>query len=146
MELPKGDLRELTRALDEAPSLGESHESICDAVPTAIVIVNADGVIVLVNREAEYLTFYNRGELLGSKVEVLVPESKRSIHSEHHRPEYMQHPRRREMARGMDLSIRRKDGTEIPVEIQLEHVIRPEGRLTVTAILPKARHGSVDAT
>lgn len=131
------DLRELTKALDRAPTLGDSHESICDAIPTAIIIVNEDGNIVLVNREAEFLTFYNRQELLGAKVEVLVPEVKREQHAKHHRPDYMQHPHRREMGRGMDLTMRRKDGTEIPVEIQLDHVIRPEGRLTVTAIRKK---------
>lgn len=130
-------LHELTKALDNVPTLGETHDSICDTIPMAIVIVNADGVIVLVNREAESITFYHRSELLGAKVEILVPEAKRETHATQHRPGYMESPHRREMGRDMDLRLRRKDGVEIPVQIQLEHVIRPEGRLTVTAIRKK---------
>lgn len=133
----KHTLHELTKALDVAPTLGESHEIICDTIPMAIVIVNGDGTIVLVNQEAEFLTFYHRTELLGAKVEVLVPESKRAEHSSKHRPGYMDNPHRREMGRGMELSLRRKDGTEIPVEIQLMPIVRTEGRLTVTTIRKK---------
>lgn len=129
------DLRELTKALERAPTLGATHEAICDAIPTPIIISNSDGVIILINREAELLTFYKREELMGAKVEVLVPESKRGIHAENHRPEYMRHPYRREMGKDMSLSIRRKDGTEVPVEIQLDHV--PGDRYNVTTFREK---------
>lgn len=130
-------LRDITKALEDAPSLGDSHESICDAISIAIIIVNDKGQIVLVNSEAEFLTFYHRSELKGANVEVLVPEPKRDIHASSHRAQYMEHPHRREMGHGMDLALRRKDGTEISVEIQLGPVIWPQGRFTITAIRNK---------
>ena len=87
----------------------------------------------MVNAQVEKLFGYNRDELLGEPVEILVPESMRAIHV-HHREDYFAHPVSRPMGAGMDLAARRKDGTEFPAEILLA-AIETEGGLLVSAAI-----------
>lgn len=85
-----------------------------------IVITDCEGEILWVNQRAENLFGYRRDELLGCTVEVLLPERLRQVHAAH-REKYAAHPRNRPMGAGLDLVARRKDGSEIPVEISLSH-------------------------
>lgn len=91
---------------------------LLEAAPDAILEVDADGRITLVNAAAERMFGYARSELIGQSMEILVPEAKRSRH-ERHRAAYAQNPRTRPMGPGLELEAQRRDGTLFPVEISL---------------------------
>jgi PAS domain S-box-containing protein len=107
-------------------------EALLESAPDSIVIVGRDGRIVMVNRQVERTFGYEREELLGQPVEVLVPE--RFSHHVSHREGYIAWPRTRAMGADLDLFARRKDGTELPVEISLSPLDTSDGRL-VTSII-----------
>ena len=106
---------------------------LLEAVPDAMVAVNQEGIIVQVNSQTEDLFGYTRGELIGQKVEILVPETQRQQH-QHHRERFRQQPSIRRMGAGLDLYGRRRDGSEFPVEISLSPVHTSGGPLVLSAI------------
>jgi PAS domain S-box-containing protein len=91
---------------------------LLEAAPDAILEVNPDGQIVLLNEAAERMFGYSRGELLGLNVENLVPAAMRSGHARH-RASYATQPNTRPMGTGLQLQGQRKDGSLFPVEISL---------------------------
>ncbi|HKY22927.1 MAG TPA: PAS domain S-box protein [Vicinamibacterales bacterium] len=119
--------------LDAAFSGGDSlFRSLLESAPDAIVIVNQAGKIVLINTQTERLFGYTREDLLGKRVEILVPG--RFAHHTQHRDGYFAEPRVREMGAGLDLYGRKKDGSEFPVEISLSPLETEEGRLVSSSI------------
>jgi PAS domain S-box-containing protein len=107
--------------------------SLLDAVPDALVIVNAAGLIVLANAQTERLFGYARAELLGRPVELLVPERFRERHVAQ-RDGFFAEPKARPMGIHRDLYGRHKDGHDIPVEISLNPLRTEEGLLVVSSI------------
>jgi len=107
--------------------------SFFEAVPDAMVAVDQTGVIVQVNSQTEHLFGYTQGELIGQKVEILVPANQREQHHGH-REHFRQHPETRRMGAALDLHGRRKDGSEFPVEISLSPVPTDDGMLVLSAI------------
>jgi PAS domain S-box-containing protein len=93
-------------------------EALLRDAPDPIALVDEDGCIRMVNDELRCLLGYEGDELLGRKVEQLVPEGERGVHRAH-RTRYRVNPRRRPMGRAVDLRARRRDGTTVPVEIAL---------------------------
>ena len=91
---------------------------LLEAAPDAMVVADQTGTIILVNAYTEELFGYTREELLGRKVETLVPASSRGRHVEH-RHGYQRNPHRRPMGSGIDLAGQRKDGTIFPAEVSL---------------------------
>ena len=83
-----------------------------------ILVTNSKGEITRINPSAEKLFGYSRGELAGSKIEMLVPQRFTNKH-EHNRTNYAHHPHARSMGLGMELYGLKKDGSEFPVEISL---------------------------
>ncbi|HSS41032.1 MAG TPA: ATP-binding protein [Solirubrobacterales bacterium] len=95
-----------------------TFEQFLDFVPDAILGVDRDGEIVLVNREAEKLFGFSREQLVGEPLELLVPHRFRDRHPDH-RAAYFREPQTRPMGAGVELYARRRDGTEFPAEISL---------------------------
>ena len=96
-------------------------EALFETAPDAMIVVNRDGCIVLVNPQAERLFGYAAGELIGSPVEVLLPESLRAVHVGH-RNGFMANPRVRPMGAGYELTGVRRNGEPFPVEIGLSPI------------------------
>ncbi len=111
----------------------ESQMALLELAPDAIVGIRHDGLIVLVNGQVEALFGYERTELVGQPVEVLVPESLREGHRGH-RTGYFDDPRTRPMGVGLDLFGRRRDGSEFPAEISLSSIQTEQGTLAIAAI------------
>lgn len=105
----------------EAEVVAAKFRGLLDAAPDAMILVNHTGHIVLVNGEAERLFGYQRRELLGRTIELLVPERYHAVHPTH-RAAYAGDSRTRPMGAGLDLWARRKDGSEFPAEISLSPV------------------------
>ena len=112
------------------------YRDLVESAPDGVVLIDGAGTILLVNRQTERLFGYERGELVGKSVEVLVPEQFRGRHSRY-RDGYFDEPKVRDMGAGVELSGRRKDGSEFPVEISLSP-IRTESGVLVTAAIRDA--------
>lgn len=107
--------------------------NLLESAPDAIVIVDARGLIQIVNAQTEKLFGYARGELVGQPIELLVPPRFHGTHV-HHREDYSRLPAPRPMGAGLELSGLRKGGTEFPVEISLSPLETEEGTLISSAI------------
>jgi PAS domain S-box-containing protein len=111
--------RELAvQRLNETETL---FRSLLESAPDAMVIVDSDGIVTLVNSQTERLFGYEREELLGRPVEYLVPARYRERH-QNHRALFSRNPRVRPMGTGMELFAVRRDGSEFPVEISLSPI------------------------
>jgi PAS domain S-box-containing protein len=117
----------------QAQALDARFRDLVEAAPDAMVIANEDGLIVLLNDQAARLFDCDRGDLVGSTVETLVPDRFRAVHPRH-RAGYAAEPRTRPMGQGLDLWARRRDGTEFPAEISLSPLRTEEGVFTIAAI------------
>jgi PAS domain S-box-containing protein len=106
---------------------------LLETLPDAVVAVDHEGVILQVNSQAQGLFGYERDELIGQKVEMLVPESYRGEHH-HHRENYAKTPKTRRMGAELDLYGRRRNGSEFPVEISLSPVSTEKGGFVLSAI------------
>jgi len=108
-------------------------KDLLETLPDAIVAVDRNGIIVQVNSQAQELFGYNRDELIGQKVEILVPDSYRRQHH-NHRAHFTRTPKTRRMGADLDLYGRRRNGSEFPVEISLSPVTTKEGMVVLSAI------------
>jgi PAS domain S-box-containing protein len=108
--------------------------AILNSVPTAIIVADQQGTIVLVNAQAERLFGYTATELLGEMVDILLPYRFRAGHPEL-RAGFMTMPKNRPMGAGRDLFGLRKDGIEFPIEIGLNPITTDDGILVVSAIV-----------
>jgi PAS domain S-box-containing protein len=106
---------------------------LLETLPDAIVAVGQDGTIVQVNSQTQALFGYDRDELIGQTIEMLVPERYRHQHHQH-RQSFAEAPKTRRMGADLDLYGRRRNGSEFPVEISLSPVSTEKGTLVLSAI------------
>lgn len=111
----------------------KKFQSLLESAPDAMVIANQMGLIVLVNAQTEKMFGYDRRELIGHELEILIPSRYRKIHV-FQRDSYMSNPIVREMGAGLELYGTRKDGSEFPVEVSLSPLQTEEGVLILSAI------------
>jgi PAS domain S-box-containing protein len=122
--------------MDDASVKGpeDQFRQIVEMAPYAIVMIGENGLIEMVNRQAETIFGYSRAELLGRAIEILLPERFRRVHPAH-RANFVAEPSPRLMGIGRDLYGRRKDGGEFPIEIGLTPIKTAEGMKVVSAIV-----------
>jgi PAS domain S-box-containing protein len=133
---PRGHLvgqAAVARDVTEQNRAEENFRVVLESAPDAIVLVNTAGEIVLVNAQTERLFGYAREELLGQRLETLVPDRFRDRHADH-RSVYRTDPGTRAMGAGLELFAQRKDGSEFPVEISLSPLKADDGTLVSSAI------------
>jgi PAS domain S-box-containing protein len=122
----------------------ERFQLAVEAAPNAMVMVDQQGKIILVNRQTEKLFGYARDELIGQRVEMLVPPQARGVHA-NYRTGFFASPQARPMGRGRDLHGLRRDGSQFPVEIGLTPVETEEGILVLSAIVDITTHKQAEA-
>jgi PAS domain S-box-containing protein len=122
-----------TARADGLQTLNDTLTALFHFAPDAMLLVDADGRIARLNDRAEAMFGYTGKELTGKKVETLIPAHARKRHTQH-REGYAAAPHAREMGAGLELSARRKDGSEFPVDIMLSPVETPEGRAVIATV------------
>ena len=142
LPLPVSDYRahQATAGLSSPLAL----EGFLEAAPDAIVVVDLSGNIVIVNQLAGSLFGYSRQELLGMQIEGLVPQRFREQHAGD-RNHYLRGPHTRPMEEGRELSGRRKDGSEFPVEISLSPLKTETDTLVISIVRDATARKKVEA-
>lgn len=120
--------------LTERKRLEQRFRASVESSPVAKIMVDGRGVIVLANAEARRLFGYEERQLVGSSVEMLVPEPHRAVHTGL-RSAFLAAPSARRMGSGRDLYGLRRDGTQFPVEIGLSPVSTPDETFVLAAVL-----------
>lgn len=134
---PEGKLEgfsKVVKDMSERKRIEERFRRVVESAPNAMVMINPQGQIEMVNTQAERLFNYSREEMLGKKVEILVPDRFRHGHPEK-RSMFLNAPQSRPMGAGRDLYGRRKDGSEFPVEIGLNPIETEDGMMVLSSIV-----------
>ncbi len=126
-------LRELETCRYEFVSIQERYIRLLESAPDALVFVNKEGKIVLVNAQLEKMFGYSEEELIGKPLDILIPERFRIKHGRNV-TEFFEHPRVRIMGTNLEISGLRKDGSEFPADISLSPLQTDEGLLVTGAI------------
>ena len=112
-----------------------------DSAANGVLIVDAGGTIMLVNRQLERQFGYSREELVGQRIDFLLPETHRTAHAVH-RHAFMLAPTSRPMGGGHDLYGRRRDGSKFPVEVDLNPIETERGVVVVASKVISGFSGS----
>jgi len=132
-----GELRGATiicRDVTEQNLAQEKFRLAVETCPGGIVMADAQGVIVLINAETEQMFGYTRDEMIGQKIEMLIPDALRARHVEH-RAAFNASPSRRRMGVGGELYARRKDGSVFPAEVGLNPIRTRTGLLVMGVVI-----------
>ena len=132
----RAEPRDATERVRAEEALQESNtilRALLESASEAVIIVDGDGLIVLVSARTEEMFGYSRDELIGQTVETLIPGRFQDSHVQH-RVHYVSHPHVRPMGPGLDFVGRRKDRTEFPIEIGLSFIETGGGSLVMSLV------------
>jgi PAS domain S-box-containing protein len=132
----------LEKTADELLLVPEVARVVIENHPYAIVCVDGTGEIKIINKQAEFMFGYHRSEIKGQKIEILLPDTLKEKHIQH-RTKYISNPKPRSMGVGLDLKGKRKDGTEIALEIELQPEIITKLGLLVVAVIRRKEEKNV---
>ncbi|MDA0675771.1 MAG: PAS domain S-box protein, partial [Proteobacteria bacterium] len=128
---------DITHLRQREAQLTESQErlrTLLEGAPDAMIVVDDKGILVLVNRRAEELFGYGKTELLGRKVEQLIPNALRAAHIQHHKA-HLNQPSYRVIGAGVrEVNAMTKSGVEVPVEITLSPAVTTNGRMVIVSV------------
>jgi PAS domain S-box-containing protein len=124
----------IVRNLTERKHAEEQFRLVVESSPNGLLMVDGQGIIRMVNRQIDQLFGYERAELIGQPVEILVPQHRRSNHAGD-RAEFIAHSESRAMGKGRDLYGVRKDGQEFPLEIGLSPIRTPDGMRVLASVV-----------
>jgi PAS domain S-box-containing protein len=116
------------------PQLSSQFRLALEAAPTGMILVDRSGCIALVNSQVEKIFGYPRGELIGNRIEMLVPERLRQRHPTY-RDGFFANSHARPMGGGRDLFGLRKDGSEVPIEIGLNPLRTPQNEFVLSSVV-----------
>ena len=122
----------------------ERYSRFLDTAPDAMVVVGEDGRILLVNVQTERVFGYSRPELLGQPITILIPERFRAGHGAHE-ARFFANPTARSMGASLQLFGRRKDGTDIPIEVSLSPLHTEQGMTVSAAIRDVTERKAIEA-
>jgi PAS domain S-box-containing protein len=125
--------QKLAQRKSELKHAEERFRLAVEAAPTGMILANGEGQIVLINDRVERMLGYSRKELIGQGIDLLVPDRFRTRHPDY-RAGYLRKPSMRLMGAGRDLFARRRDGSEVAVEIGLSSINVAEGLMTLCTI------------
>jgi PAS domain S-box-containing protein len=130
LEVMRQKLDEIEQCRREFQTVHQKYDKLLESAPDALVFVNSDAKIVLINAQLERLFGYSEEELAGKDLHILIPER---FHARHraHMAEYFSNPRVRPMGTGLNIYGLKKDGTEFPADISLSP-LETEGALLAT--------------
>lgn len=114
------------------------HLKVVEALPDAAIAIDGDGQIIVFNAEAEFMFGYVREEVLGKKIEMLLPEEVRVAHAAH-RTGWFDEPKTREMGAGQPLQGLHRSGRAFAVQIKLARIIVPESGVHGLAIVRRIK-------
>jgi PAS domain S-box-containing protein len=129
-----GAVAAFAAASDLLRARAEERDLVIEVAPNGMVLTSSEGQIIFVNEQVEKLFGYARQELVGQKIEMLIPNRFRDGHPAN-RGSYLAHPITRPMGSGRDVYGRRKDGTEMPLEIGLSPIRTAQGIAVLSAIV-----------
>lgn len=109
-------------------------ELMIESAPTGMLMADEHGSIVLANSLIDELFGYSREELIGSRIETLIPSRFKNDH-ENYRTGFFHSPEKRSMGSGRELFGLKKDGTEIPIEIGLNPINTPQGSFVLSSVI-----------
>lgn len=121
-------------SISERVKAVEQLRLVVESALNSMILTDSEGKIVMVNKQTELVFGYDPNELVGKKIEVLVPQRMKDKHP-HHRSQFYAHPKARPMGAGRDLYAVKKDGTEIPVEIGLNPVERDKTKYVLASVI-----------
>lgn len=127
-------LAAIVRDLTERKHAEEQFRLVVESSPSGLLMVDEQGTICMVNRQIDQLFGYERAELIGQSVEILVPQHMQSHHAGD-RAEFIAHSESRAMGKGRDLYGVRKDGQEFPLEIGLNPIRTPDGLRVLASVV-----------
>lgn len=127
-------LAAIVRDLTARKHAEEQFRLVVESSPNGLLMVGEQGAICMVNRQIDQMFGYERDELIGQPVEMLVPQRMRSHHAGD-RAEFVAHSESRAMGKGRDLYGVRKDGQEFPLEIGLNPIQTPDGMRVLASVV-----------